>query len=167
MSFPKNKINLEVLLYALSQQVDPLPPTLQRSLTEIGQVSPANLTDEDKIKIRELVETYQPLEIVYRNALTQWNQSYVSQERAKSLDAIFPTLSGLDDLSIDSFVHTQDWVLSAQKILSPKKFPKQRSQFLERGDRIVTLASGGAFLGVLIAQIPGAFIGGILAGIYA
>jgi hypothetical protein len=44
---------------------------------------------------------------------------------------------------------------------------KQRSKLLERGDRVVTLASGGAFLGVLIAQIPGAIIGGLFAGIYA
>jgi Protein kinase domain len=45
--------------------------------------------------------------------------------------------------------------------------PPKRSQFLLRGDRVVTLASGGAFLGVLIFQIPGAIVGGLLAGIYA
>ena len=43
----------------------------------------------------------------------------------------------------------------------------KRSDFLLRGDRLVTLASGGAFLGVLIFQVPGAIIGGLLAGIYA
>lgn len=36
-----------------------------------------------------------------------------------------------------------------------------------QGDRIVALVSGGAFLGVLLAQIPGAIIGGLLAGVYA
>jgi hypothetical protein len=44
---------------------------------------------------------------------------------------------------------------------------QKKSHFLLRGDRVVTLASGGAFLGGLIAQIPGAIIGGLLAGIYA
>ncbi|WP_225226033.1 hypothetical protein [Komarekiella delphini-convector] len=39
--------------------------------------------------------------------------------------------------------------------------------FWERGDRVLALASGGAFLGVLAAGIPGAIIGGLLVSIYA
>lgn len=37
----------------------------------------------------------------------------------------------------------------------------------KRGDRILVLGSGGAFLGVLIAQLPGAVAGGLLASVYA
>lgn len=40
--------------------------------------------------------------------------------------------------------------------------------FWQKGDRILALASGGAFLGVLmIGDIPGAIIGALLASIYA
>jgi hypothetical protein len=39
--------------------------------------------------------------------------------------------------------------------------------FWEKGDRVLALGSGGAFLGVLIAGIPGAITGGLLASIYA
>lgn len=37
----------------------------------------------------------------------------------------------------------------------------------KRGDRVVSLGSGGAFMGVLIAGIPGAIIGGLLCSVYA
>ncbi|MHC5936167.1 hypothetical protein [Nostoc sp.] len=39
--------------------------------------------------------------------------------------------------------------------------------FWEKGDRILALASGGAFLGVLVGGLHGAVVGGLLAGIYA
>lgn len=42
-----------------------------------------------------------------------------------------------------------------------------KDNFRERGDRVVVLASGGAFLGALLLQIPGAIVGGILAAVYA
>jgi hypothetical protein len=35
------------------------------------------------------------------------------------------------------------------------------------GNKIIVFVSGGAFIGNLIAQIPGAIIGGIIAAIYA
>jgi hypothetical protein len=37
---------------------------------------------------------------------------------------------------------------------------------LEKGNRIIAFASGGAFLGGLIAQVPGAIAGAIIAAIY-
>jgi hypothetical protein len=58
-------------------------------------------------------------------------------------------------------------VIATKKLTNSLRSPNQRSQFLQRGDRVLTLASGGAFLGVLIAQIPGAIIGGLLVGVYA
>lgn len=44
---------------------------------------------------------------------------------------------------------------------------KSRSNFWERGDRVIALGSGGAFLGALIAQLPGAVIGGVIATLFA
>jgi hypothetical protein len=44
---------------------------------------------------------------------------------------------------------------------------QKQTDFWQRGDRIIALASGGAFLGVLVGQIPGAIVGGLLAAFYA
>lgn len=41
------------------------------------------------------------------------------------------------------------------------------SNIWQLGDKIIVFAGGGAFLGALIAQLPGAVIGGIMASIYA
>jgi hypothetical protein len=175
MSFPKNKINIEVLLYALAQQLEPLPPDLQQSLTEIGQTSLGNLTDENKIEIRELVAGYQPLETVYRNALTQWNQSYASQQRTKSLSATFPIRSGLDELSIlqgrgfaneSLLLPANDWVAAAKQLVNNLNPPQTPAQFWDKTDRMAVTTAGGIALGSAIAQIPGAIVGGALGAVY-
>jgi hypothetical protein len=167
MSFPKNKINIEVLLYALAQQLEPLPQDLQQSLTEIGRTSLANLTDENKIEIRKLIAGYIPLEIVYRNALTQWNQSYVSQERTKSLSATFPIRSGLDELSIESLLlPANDWVAAAKQLVNNLNPPQTSAQFWDKTDRMAVTTAGGIAIGSAIAQIPGAIVGGALGAVY-
>jgi uncharacterized membrane protein YjfL (UPF0719 family) len=52
-----------------------------------------------------------------------------------------------------------------QRNSNPTIAPKAQSTktWIKRGNMIVTMTCGGAFLGVLLAQIPGAIIGGILA----
>jgi hypothetical protein len=166
MSFSNQTIDFEALLYALDRQTEPLPTDLQHSLTEIGRSLHEKRPDSAH-QLRELIQQYLPLEIEYKNALAQSDARYASQQRTKNLGSTFLPTSGLDDLLIGRVLATNDWVATAKKFIFNQTVPKQRSQFLERGDRVVTLASGGAFLGVLIAQIPGAIIGGLLAGIYA
>jgi hypothetical protein len=166
MSFSNQIIDFEALLYALDRQTEPLPTDLQQSLTEIGRSLHDDRSDSAR-QLRELIQQYLPLESEYKNALAQSDAKYTSQPRTKSLGASFLPTSGLDDLLISRVLATNDWVTTAKRVVFNQTVPKQRSQFLERGDRVVTLASGGAFLGVLIAQIPGAIIGGLLVGIYA
>jgi hypothetical protein len=52
----------------------------------------------------------------------------------------------------------------------PNKFSqscnKGKPEWIRRGNTIVTMVSGGAFLGVLLAQFPGAIVGAIVAGIF-
>jgi hypothetical protein len=167
MSVPKNKINLEVLLYALSQQLEPLPSDLQQSLTEIGQALQANPTDENKIKLRDLIKTYEPLEIVYRSDLKKSNQSYISQERTKSLSATFPMTSGLDELSIESFLlPANDWVAAAKQLVNNLNPPQTSAQFWDKTDRMAVTTAGGIAIGSAIAQLPGAIVGGALGAVY-
>lgn len=166
MSFSNQTIDFEALLYALAQQTEPLPTDLQHSLTEIGRSLHENQPDSAR-HLRELIQEYLPLETEYRNALAQSDSRYASQQRTKSLGASLSLTWGVDDLLISRVLCTNDWITTSKRIVFNQAVPKQRSQFLERGDRVVTLASGGAFLGVLIFQIPGAIIGGLLAGVYA
>ncbi len=166
MSFSKQIIDLEALLYALAQQTEPLPASLQHSLTEVGRSLHEDRPDAAR-QLRALIQQYSPLELDYQSALAHWDEKYTSQERTKSLGATFSIASGLDDLFIDRVLPTNNWVVATKSLTNSSRSPKQRSRFLERGDRILTLTSGGVFLGVLIAQVPGAIIGGLLAGIYA
>jgi hypothetical protein len=166
MSFSNQTIDFEALLYALAQQTEPLPTDLQHSLTEIGRSLHEDRPDSAR-QLRALIQQYLPLENEYKNALAQSDARYASQQRAKILGARLSPTSRLDDLLINRVFATNDWVTTSKKVVFNQTVPKQRSQFLERGDRVVTLASGGAFLGVLIAQLPGAIIGGLLIGIYA
>jgi hypothetical protein len=57
----------------------------------------------------------------------------------------------------------------AQTDPNPTIDPKAQSTktWIKRGNTIVTMTCGGAFLGGLLAQIPGAIIGGILACLLA
>jgi hypothetical protein len=166
MSFSNHTIDFEALLYALAQQTEPLPQDLQQKLTNISRFLPEENPDAAR-QLRALIQQSSSLEIAYKKALEAWDKNYASQERTKCLNATFNRTSGLDDLFINSIFSTEDWVRSTKKIIDSHSSPKQKSRFLERGDRVVTLAGGGAFLGVLIFQIPGAIIGGLLAGIYA
>ncbi len=166
MSFSKQIIDLEALLYALAQQTEPLPASLQHSLTEVGRSLHEDKPDSAR-QLRSLIQQYSPLELDYQRALAHWDENYISQERTKNLGATFSIASGLDDLFIYRVLPTNNWVNATKSLTNIHRSPKQRSRFLQRGDRVVTLVSGGAFLGVLIAQIPGAIIGGILAGVYA
>jgi hypothetical protein len=166
MSFSNQTIDFEALLYALAQQTESLPKDLQQKLTKMGRSLRENNTD-DYHQLRGLIQQSPALEIAYKKALEEWDDNYSSQERMKSLNATFHRTLGLDDSFINSILSTEDWVISTKKNTSSQRFPKQRSQFSKRGDRVLTFISGGAFLGVLIAQIPGAIIGGLCAGIYA
>jgi hypothetical protein len=163
MSFSKQIIDLEALLYALVQQTEPLPESLQHSLTEVGRTLDENRPETAR-QLRSLIQQYSPLERDYQKALAQWDENYTSQERTKSLMATFSTESGLENLFFACVAPSNNWVNDTKRL---RRSPKQRSRFLERGDRVLTLASGGAFLGVLVAHIPGAIIGGLLAGLYA
>jgi hypothetical protein len=164
----KDTIDLEALLCALAQQPDSLPLALQASLTKITRDLQTNPIEEKAIELRELIKSDESLELAYQNGLVVIDRAYDSQERTKSMGATFPSRIELEDLDFSAILTNHNWVNAAkQAIYIKSSFPPKRSQFLLRGDRVVTLASGGAFLGVLIFQIPGAIIGGLLAGIYA
>lgn len=44
---------------------------------------------------------------------------------------------------------------------------QNNKDFWKQGDRVLALTSGGVFLGVLLGQIPGAIVGGLLTFAYS
>lgn len=79
---------------------------------------------------------------------------------------IFKSLDGEDFLIYEPDYAANCALIADDRIIT-QNLVQRRSKLLERGDRVIALSSGGAFLGVLIAQIPGAIIGGLFVGIYA
>jgi hypothetical protein len=165
MNYPNNAtIDVDALMIALTHQPHALPPDLQQQLSQVGQAMAANQPDAAQA-LRNLVRSYEPLEAAYFSVLTQWDNEYASQQRAKSLDGTFHTTQGLGFIFTQDILPAMDWVAAA-KSLSAVVDQDTQPQWIKRGNTIVTMVSGGAFLGVLLAQFPGAIVGAIIAGIF-
>lgn len=163
MSFSDKPIDFDALLYALAQQTESLSESVQHSLTEIGQHLHKDQFDTARqLQIRKLISQSTPLEIAYKKALAEWDKNYTSQERTKNLNATFHRTSGLDDLFISRVLSTRDWVVAAQQLTHRPRDQGIPSQFWDKTDRIAVMTAGGIALGSMIAQLPGAVVGGLL-----
>jgi hypothetical protein len=160
MNSTPDEINLNALLFTLAKQRRPLPLEFRRSLIQIAKAMQINPTSENKVELLKLVQNNKPIEAEYQNTLRKTLKTYNSQERMKSSNTIPLTSINLNTLDLLS---SDDPVKSAKRAV----FRLTQSRFADRGDRLVTLASGGAFLGALFFQIPGAIVGALLVGIYA
>jgi hypothetical protein len=165
MNYPNNAtIDIDALMMALAHQSHALPSDLQQHLTQVGQAMAQNQPDAAQA-MRNLVRSYEPLETAYFNVLQQWDSAYATQQRAKSLDATFHTAQGLGFIFTQDILPMADWV-AATKGLLPDTNADAQPRWIKRGNTIITMVSGGAFLGVLLAQFPGAIVGAIVAGIF-
>jgi hypothetical protein len=165
MNYPNNAtIDIDALMIALAHQPESLPPDLQQQLSDIGQGMAQNQADSAQA-LRELVRSHQPLETAYLDVLKQWDKDYASQQRAKSINATFHTNQGLGFVFTQDILPRLDWVTAAKE-LSEVREDDDQPEWIRRGNTIVTMVSGGAFLGVLLAQFPGAIVGAIFAGIF-
>jgi hypothetical protein len=115
---------------------------LHQQLERLQQSSSADAGAEIAAKIRALVEQDPDLAEAYQNERQKLQKAYRESDRAKGIAVNFD----------DSFF--------AQKNIA------KTSNFWEKGDRVLVMGAGGAILGAMFAQIPGAVVGGILAGLY-
>jgi hypothetical protein len=167
MNSLRNIIKLEVLVNALARQTEPLPESLQQHLTEIGRALQVNPTKKKAIELCQLIEEYEPLEREYNNSLVELDRQYRSQERTKSIDTTFSMTSGLDELSIESFLlPANDWVAAAKQLTNRLSSPPTSAKFWDKTDRLAVTTAGGIAIGSAIAQLPGAIIGGLLGAGY-
>ena len=163
MNYPNSAIiDIEALAIALKQQSASLPSELQHQLTTTAN---SNQLDSDRV-LRDLIRSYPPLENTYMGVIQKWDGEYSAQERAKSITATFPAIAPFDSTPFQTILLSHDWVRSSQQLASKRTTTTKQPEWIRRGNTIVTMISGGAFLGVLLAQIPGAILGAIAAGLF-
>lgn len=162
---------LEAFLRAISQMEEPLPQDLQQKIRRVGYAL-ENHEPDVMDEILDLVKRDVVLKERYESAYRSLQKQYQAQERTKSLAIAVDGLTSLDPESQLAEILNADDILGAtqrfvQRLDSQLASRSTQIDFWKRGDRVIALASGGAFLGVLLAQIPGAIIGGFLAALYA
>ena len=169
-----DEITLQSFLQAIAQQQSPLPAEMQQSLHQLGDRLSAQPTEASDA-LRSFAKQYPSLERSYNAAYQQYQKQYHAQERTKSLAIGADGFSNTDfsesnfaDL-IRQVLNATDPPTAAQRVsnrLSSRAVPVRQSSFLERGDRVVAMAAGGAAIGALFGHVLGAIIGAVLAAIY-
>lgn len=162
---------LEAFLRAVSQMEKPLSQDLHQEIRKVGRALENHQLDVIK-EIPSLVKRDVVLNEQYKSAYRSLQKQYQAQERTKSLAIAVNGSPSLDfESQIAQILNADDIPKAAKKFVSRLDSQltdiSKQADFWKRGDRVMALASGGAFLGVLLAQIPGAIIGGLLAAIYA
>jgi hypothetical protein len=115
-------------------------------------------------EIRRLVKQYPSLEALYD---TEYSKLAEDKNRAKGISAAVPA-DGVDDLVQLAIATLNGSYLPNESHLSASHQASVETSVdpWARGDRILVMAAGGAILGSMFAQVPGAVVGAILAGIY-
>jgi hypothetical protein len=161
---------LEAFLRAISSYQKMLPPDIQLEIRRIGH----DLENHNTQSLREIPMLVQQDELLkqrYDHIYRSLQRKYRVQERTKSLAT--PTNGSVflaNESQIAQIFYADNLIESAQQFLNrldSQSTEHTQVDFWERGNRVVALASGGAFLGVLLAQLPGAILGGVLVGLYA
>ncbi|WP_448599544.1 hypothetical protein [Thermoleptolyngbya sp.] len=160
----------EAFLRTLPNLSQPLPEPLQQKIRYILQL----IRDQKPYvaqEIEKLNEESPAFKAEYEETYTKLLRHYQSKERSKGMAVAMPMASSnIEDWANRLLNAGGDLVTAAQAVVKPlqrSNTAKSRSEFWERGDRVIALGSGGAFLGALLAQVPGAVVGGVLATLFA
>jgi hypothetical protein len=153
---------IRAFLMAIAQLDQPIPEEIQQVIDRAKDAI-AHQSPEAAAAELDTLANQSSLRSLYTTSWQQLTEQYQAQERSKSLAwaEALPT-DNLDQIL--QLLNNPEAMPTDQQASSQQSI---RPDFWKRGDRVVTLASGGAFLGVLLAQIPGAIIGGLAAALYA
>jgi hypothetical protein len=166
MNFPPNiSINIEALMLALSQQDESLPDDIARSIDQFKEAAFLNGDVEASERIRALIRQLPELDASYRAADQYLDSQHNAQHRTKALAATFPNPDRLQWIFYNQVLPSNNWVTATKQV--SKQSIASDNQWRERGNSIVSMLCGSAFLGVMIAQIPGAIVGAIIGAIVA
>lgn len=164
------KANDETTLKAFLLAIDRLEPPLAAEdyakINQIGVAIAQQHFDQAIAIIHELTQRNPHLRERYENVRLDLKRQYKAQERSKSAIATLEKTG--TDLEQDAIL-----LLTRFNDRTPELFtdtPERdsaKSDFWEKGDRVIAIIGGGVALGAMIAQLPGAIIVGILAVIFA
>jgi hypothetical protein len=165
---PLDTLSCEAFIRAIPQLNEPLSDALQTDIRRTLQAI-ANQRPQSTDLIRAMLDQYPDFQAEYEAAYRKLQTQYQRNERAKGSFALptEPSLADISRLAAQLFAADQP-ITSARQWVEPiQTAPTAKPADLwEKGDRVVAMASGGAFLVALLGQIPGAILGSILAGIY-
>lgn len=162
------KANDETTLKAFLLAIDRLdPPLIPEDYTKINQIGVAiaqKHIDQAINLILELTQTYPHLRDRYETARLNLKQQYQAQERSKS--AVVTLEKTGTDLEQTAIVLLTSFQYPSSTLFTDSSNQSKESDFWEKGDRVVAIIAGGAFLGGTLGQVPGAIVGAVLAAIY-
>ena len=160
-----HETSLKAFMVALDRLNPPLPESAYDSIHQIGLAIAQQNPDHALALIHQLTQTYSQLGDRYSAARRNLKREYQAQERAKS------AVLTLQKTGID-LEQTAILLLTRYSPQNPSLFSNvpaastAKTDPWAKSDRIAVMVAGGAFLGGAIAQIPGAVIGSLLAGLY-
>lgn len=162
----KEETKLKAFLIAIDRLDPPLAAEDYAKINQIGVAIAQQQTDQAIKIIYDLTQTYPHLQERYEAARLNLRQQYQAQERSKSAVATLEkTGTDLEQAAILLLTRFSDRTPEVFTDLPERNSAK--SDFWEKGDRIIVLVGSGIALGAMIAQIPGAIILGILSAIFA
>lgn len=129
MAFSTTEINLDVFLYALTLQSEPLPEPLQQSFQQVGQALQNNHPEAAR-RLREEIRLHPPLEDAYAKALEEWDQQYTSQQCTKNTNIVFADYSNTYEVFVSQVLPAHDWV-EAVKRLTDTNRTESKNIFLD------------------------------------
>jgi hypothetical protein len=165
---------LDALIQALAQQNAPLPQALQQEMAQVGRRLAAHnsegMPDSEAIEqLLQEVKQYPPLQDAYDTAYRHILNIYHSQERTKSMSEAVATpwttdlkIAAALALTAENPIETAKWLLRQRETAS-----QETSDQWERGRSVLVMIAGGTYIGSMIAQVPGAIVGGILGAAFA
>ena len=164
MNFPpNNSINIEALMLALFQQDESLPEDIERSIDRLKDAAFMKGDVEASEQIREVIRQSPELDASYKAADRYLDSQHNAQHRTKALAATFPNPDRLSWVFYTKILPSNDWVSTTKNV--SKQSTAFDYQWRERGNSIVSMICGSSFLGVMLAQIPGAIVGALLGAI--
>lgn len=155
---------LKAFLIAIDRLDPPLAAEDYPKINQIGVAIAQQHIEQAIDIIHALTQTYPHLRDRYESARLNLRQQYQAQERSKSAVATLEKTG--TDLEQTAIVLLTSFQYPASTLFTDSSNQSSESDFWEKGDRVVAIIAGGAFLGGTIGQVPGAIVGAIIAAIY-
>jgi hypothetical protein len=154
---PLDTLSCEAFIRAILQLNEPLPDELHTIIRSTLQAI-ANQRPQSTDLIQAMLDQYPDFRAKYETTYRKLQTQYQRNE---------PSLADISRLAAQLFAADQPLTSVRQWVEPIQTAPTAKPEdFWEKGDRIMIMAAGGAFVGGCIAQIPGAIVGSLIAGTY-